>query len=223
MTGKEKRQNGFTIVEVLIALAIGAIVMTALYWAYTAVVGSMGKSRQVSDLYQTARVVLSNIRREISGAYQPLFAEDVLLFEGRDERSRGMENDSLNLVSTTCQRGAEEEVGYDSFELGYYLGEGGDRGYLKMRRLPFYNLEEPFTEGEELTLAENVRSLDFKYFDGEEWLEEWNPDEEDYLPLAVKITIGVGGKDDPNPRRFSTTAYLPMGGNREEEAEEEEK
>jgi len=222
MIRQGKSPKGFTIVEILIALAIGAIVMTALYWAYTAVVGSMGNCRQVSDTYQTARVVLSNIRREISGTYQPLFAEDQLLFEGKDEWSRGLENDSLNLVSTTCQRGAEEEVGYDSFELGYYLGEGEDRGYLKMRRLPFYNLEEPFTEGEELTLAENVRSLDFKYFDGEEWKEEWNPDEEDYLPLAVRITIGLGEKDDPNPRRFSTTAYLPLGGNREEEEAEEE-
>jgi len=222
MAVQEKRQGGFTIVEVLVALAIGAIILTALYWAYTAVVGTMGNCRQVSDTYQTARVVLSNLRREISGAYQPLFAEDVLLFEGKEEWSRGLANDSLNLVSTTCQRGAEKKIGYDSFELSYYLEEGEDEGYLMMRRLPFYNLEEPFTEGEELTLAENVRSLDFKFFDGEEWKEEWNPDEEDYLPLAIRITIGVGGKDDRNPRRFSTTAYLPMGGNPEEEAEEEE-
>jgi general secretion pathway protein J len=221
MAWQEKRQAGFTIVEILIALAIGAIVLTALYWAYTAVVGTMGKSRQTSDLYQTARVVLSNIRREISGSYQPLFAEDQLLFEGKDEWSRGLENDSLSLVSTTSQRGAEDEIGYDSFELGYYLGEGAEAGFLKQRRLPFYNLDEPFTEGEELTLAENVRSLDFKYFDGEEWKEEWNSDMEDYLPLAVRITIGLGEEDDRNPRRFSTTAYLPMGGDRTEETEEE--
>lgn len=223
MAGQKKRQGGFTIVEILIALAIGAIVLSALYWAYTAVVGTMGNCRQVSDLYQTARVVLSNLRREISGAYQPLFAEDELLFEGRDGWSRGLENDSLNLISATCLKGAEEEVGYDSFELGYYLGEGSDSGYLKTRRLPFYNLEEPFTEGEELILAEDIRSLDFKYFDGEEWKEEWNPDGEDYLPLAIRITIGLGEEDDESPRLFSTTAYLPMGGNREEPKEEEEK
>jgi type II secretory pathway component PulJ len=40
-------------------------------------------------------------------------------------------------------------------------------------------------------IAENVLMLDLKYFDGEEWLDSWEEDQQGQLPKAVMITLSV--------------------------------
>lgn len=46
-------------------------------------------------------------------------------------------------------------------------------------------------EGE--MLAEEVTGLEFRYFDGTEWLEEWNSEERQGLPVAVAIVVQIEG------------------------------
>ncbi len=38
-------------------------------------------------------------------------------------------------------------------------------------------------------LADNVWGIDIRYFDGEEWVEEWNSEEEQTLPQAVEVKL----------------------------------
>jgi len=217
----KKNTEGFTILEILLAVTLGAVILSALYWSYAAVVRSTRSYRAVSDLYQTARIVLDTMAREISGAFQPLRAGEDLLFQAKDEWFSGLEADRLSMVTTTCLQGGAEEVGYDAFEVSYFRGHGDQAGMLLMLRSPYFNLEEPFEEGEEIVLAEGVRSLNFEYYDGEEWLETWDPEEQEGLPFAVRITIGLGSKEEKEPLRFSTVASLPMTPKEEEELAEE--
>lgn len=211
---------GFTIIEILIAVLLASVVLGSLYGAYTTVVGSTRNYSQVSDIYQIARIVLGNLAKEISGAYQPLFAGDEIMFRGEDKWLEGYESDRLSVVTTTCLRGGEEESGYDAFELTYYRGAGIQDGLLLMLRAPYFNREEPFMEGDELVLAEKIRALNFEYYDGETWYEEWNPEEQEKLPYAVRITLALGPEGEEEPSRFSTVAFLPMTPREEKEEEE---
>ncbi len=45
-------------------------------------------------------------------------------------------------------------------------------------------------------LAEEVAGLEFRYFDGTEWVYEWDSSERQGLPVAVEIAIAVGSADD---------------------------
>ena len=230
----QERNGGFTIIEILIAIALVALVLTTIFGAYYTVVRSTRNYSRVSDIYQTARIVLDTMAKEVSGAYQPLFAEKGTMFLGKNEWYGGFENDTLNMVTTTCLRGEEDEIGYDSFEVSYYLGHGRQDGLLFMKTAPYFNLEaeEPFQEGEEIILAENVRALDFKYFDAEgEWVEAWGGEEEENaaeeleapaLPYGVMITVSMGLAGEKEPTRFSTAASLPMTPRVEEDEEEME-
>ncbi len=213
-----KRERGFTIIEILIAVTLGAVILATVYGAYHMVVKTTMNYSRVSDTYQTARIVLDTMAKEISGAYQPLFAERGKMFLGVDEWYAGLENDTLSMVTTTCISGGEVETGYDTYETTYYLGRGDEDGLLYMKTAPYFNLEEPFKEGEEVVLAENVRSLDFKYYDGTEWVEAWGgepqavveDEETPALPYGVRITISIGTAEEKEPARFSTIAFLPM-------------
>ena len=202
--------TGYTVVEILVALSLTGLVLGVLYGSYSTVVGSTRNYRRVSDTYQSARVVLTNLGRELTGAYQPAMIEERLMFQGKEEWFQGRRLDRLSFVTTTSARGAEEETGYDAFELSYFAGYGNQEGLLLARRAPFFNPEEPFEAGEERIIAENLRSLAFEFYDGLEWKEEWNPEEEKRLPLAVRITIGLGESEEAEPNYFSTAVYLPL-------------
>ena len=225
---REVKNGGFTIIEILIAVALGAVILASVYGAYHMVMKTTMNYSRVSDIYQTARIVLDTVAKEISGAYQPIFSEKGEMFLGVDEWYAGLENDTLSMVTTTCLRGEEDEIGYDSFEVSYYLGKGRKDGLLYMKSAPYFNLEEPFQEGEEIILAENVRSLDFKYYNGMDWVEMWGGEEMaaeeeaiPALPYAVRITISLGLEGEKALTRFSTVASLPMTPRLEEEEEEE--
>lgn len=224
--------------EILIAVTLGSVILASVYGAYHMVMKTTANYNRISDLYQTGRIVLDTMAREVSGAYQPLFAEKGEMFSGQDEWYAGRENDVLRMVTTTSFQGGEDEVGYDSYEVSYYLGEGEEEGFLLMKTSPYFSLEEPFEEGEEIVLAENVRSLDFKYYDGVEWLDAWEwkgpaeeaageepaagvaGEESPVLPYGVRITLAIG-LPQGEPIRFTTTAFLPMTPRPEEEEEKE--
>jgi len=219
--------RGFTILEILLAVAISAMVLTAGYWSYSTVLGSSRRYRESADSFQMARVVLGSLERELAGAYLPLLPgydpeEDDLppLFVTDDGWAGGLEADRLDLVTTTFLRrgGGESLPGYDSYEVGYYLEDGK----LMMRVAPYFNPEEPFEDGREIVLAEGVRALDFKYFSVEEesWLDEWDLEEFEVLPRAVQVTVALGEEDEEEPRRFSLAAWIPAGGSKELPEEE---
>ncbi len=50
--------------------------------------------------------------------------------------------------------------------------------------------------GQARILAEEVIRLEFHYFDGVEWLDEWDSVASDGLPLAIEITIGFRPPDE---------------------------
>jgi len=212
-------QAGFTILELLIAAALTAVILSSVYWSFSTVVGSSRRYRTGSDAYQAARVVLGGLERELSGIYVPFYAgedeDDVKnLFLTDDLWAGGFESDRISFITTTFLRsGREDTPGYDTWEISYYREE--DK--LMAKVAPCYSLDEPFEGGEEMILAEGVRSLDFKYYSPEEeaWQDEWDILEEEALPTAVKVTVGFGPSDEEEDvRRFSVAAWVPAGGSK---------
>ena len=84
--------------------------------------------------------------------------------------------------------------------------------------------EEELEEGlegtplREVVIAENVTSLDFKYSDGEDWLDNWE-EEEESPPKAVQVTITVvDERGREKPATQSTMVYLILSANFSDEA-----
>ena len=83
--------------------------------------------------------------------------------------------------------------------------------------------EFDFEEGEYASWSVPVRSVDFTYFDGEEWIEDWNSIDLGLLPWAVRVRInfqkdeadldilrdlGADLEEDPD---FELIVLLPSG------------
>jgi prepilin-type N-terminal cleavage/methylation domain-containing protein len=68
-------------------------------------------------------------------------------------------------------------------------------------------------------LVDNIAGLNIRYFDGTDWLDAWDIDEEKTIPSAVEITLSV--TDPENKGKAITQAIvvsLPFGGSTDETA-----
>jgi len=130
-------------------------------------------------------------------------------FVGSDERGlKGVEADALEFYTTHIY--ADEEAvtgGLGKIEL--LLEEDKENSpvnyatYQLLRRITT-NLLAPrdVTPGEQV-LCRNVLSLNLRYFDGEDWVDDWDSTADaNSLPLAVEIDIQIAhnGKNHKNVR-----------------------
>ena len=60
--------KGFTLLEVLVSMAILVIIMAALYSAYTTNVEAIQIARQNGEVHQTARIVLDRMTKDLQSA-----------------------------------------------------------------------------------------------------------------------------------------------------------
>lgn len=72
VTGRLFRTSGFTLVEVLIAMSISLVVITALYSAFTLQYKHINVQEQVAEMQQSARVAMDRMIKDIRMAgYNP--------------------------------------------------------------------------------------------------------------------------------------------------------
>ena len=105
------RKRGFTIIELLIAVSITALILGIIYSSYFSTMRTMEASKTGIKSYKMGRIVLDKIGRDLSGIY----------FLSRDKQTRFQgESDKLSFISTNCLEIAEEE---DLCAVEYLLGE----------------------------------------------------------------------------------------------------
>ncbi len=86
-----RSQSGVTLLELLIAVVILAIVMSIIYQSYWLCSKSVAAAEEQSDLYQSARLALRRISDDLMGAYAP-FPKP----EDAAQVSQNTEEDALN-------------------------------------------------------------------------------------------------------------------------------
>ena len=204
-----QKETGFTLIEILIAVAISAVILTIIYGSYAASIDTMDACRESTDINQMARLALGRISEDINCALISSTNER-LQFVGKDsEELEGIPMDTLGFTSTSCLslfRGAKE---HRTCEIGYYIRQESDSDiFVLLRREESPPDEEPLSGGASLELAERIKGLDFEYYDGKEWLTQWNSKAREALPSAVKIALTFLNKEGMLTD-FSTIAYIP--------------
>ena len=218
------RRSGFTLIEVLVAVTILAIIFTIVFGTFFYTVNNAEEQEERAALYHRASYILNDISQTVSSAFVPFGGEyppdeedEKPVFLGEMNPVVEQEISSLSVFTTNrfySARGDIQDIAYVSYE----VAESGDIDYIgwvedennplvlkcKVETL-FLN---PESEDEEKPLwALNISSLDIEYFDGSDWLSTWDYEEKKALPVAVKVNLELA---DSNalPHSFSTIAFV---------------
>lgn len=184
------RARGFSLMEVMVAAALLAIVGGLLYTSLSSSIQAKELVEGTSDRYHLARQAMSRMTDEISMAYLSMHHNPT------DPRSKSVFKGGRDKIEFTAfgnvPRIADSKEG-GSRELAYFLDmdeRTGEQGLLRREQAdPDTDLDEG---GREQTLLPFVTELEFEYWDptSEDWKDEWDSEESatlNKLPSRVKI------------------------------------
>ena len=179
-----RRPNGFTLVEMLIALSIFGM-LTA---AGVALLGVTARTQETSDRLLAE---LGKIQRTGALLNADLAQATPRLYRDRDGRQQraftGGRGDEPGLM-VFVRRGWDAGEGGGLKRVGYRLREG------RLERLSFSRVDGGGASVT-MTLLDEVQSLRLRYRDDEgEWRERWDPSEPNAMPEAVELVVISAGQ-----------------------------
>ncbi len=212
---------GFTLVEVMVALALLATVTTAMWSTMATSFETKDRVLEINDRYHEGRQMMTRMSRELRMAF--LRAE--VPEEFREEapavvtRFKG-EDDEIYFASTAHLRIKGNTRESDQCEIAYFLKRGerdnGYRGKTLYRRESTRLDDDPEKGGYIYPVLDGVKTFELAYWDDENeigndaWQSDWNSHEnalEPLLPARIKITLELEDPEEGRPPiRFVTQA-----------------
>ncbi|MBI2082785.1 MAG: prepilin-type N-terminal cleavage/methylation domain-containing protein [Deltaproteobacteria bacterium] len=219
-------QRGFTLIEVLIAITLLAIISLLVWQAAGTTFASKERFDTRYEIFQSAGLSLQQMTKELESAY--LYSTPDFLgrsgageqrvktvFIGSDEGDQ----DSLTFTTLTHVRYLKDSKESDQAEVSYFL-EPDEESEQELWVLKKREQSPPDADSKEggrtSILFKGISELNFRYFDSVkgEFVESWDSsslDNINKLPRAVEILLIVQDPmDEEVTHRFLTTAFLGM-------------
>ena len=206
---------GFTLLEVMLAISILALILVMIAGSFNAVVHSKVHGEARLDVDRQGRAIMWELTNEIRGAVQTPNPPSLTYLLGQGQMRDGAPLDAI-MVSTLSGGHRRAITGMEAEQMVSYTVTANPqvRKWYILTRTQRSSLLVSNTAyiGTPIELADNLVSLHLKYFNGQAWLESWDstalpPPAQ--LPIAVSIdlVLGAGGG---KVRAFSSQVRLPM-------------
>lgn len=199
-----RAQQGFTLVEVLVAISLLAIVLTSVYGVFSTVSATKLRLDKDSAEYHLARVIFDRLGRELHGAYYRR-GDQTTLFRG----GTNAQGESFLELTTTAVTPLST-AGTGIAEVRYRLApdeKSDDDSHVLLRAERPRQSASGAVDDRMMRLAPNVASLALRFYAAGSWQEEWDAAQEG-LPQLVEISLVVG-LDEQRQTPFTTTFDLP--------------
>jgi type II secretion system protein J len=218
-------KNGFTLVEILVAMTIIVAIVSMVYGSYFATSKSTQVYKSRIALFQQGRKILGQMARQIRCSYVPAACGELVeagekpasisFFDGDQDNPRG---EILYLI-TTCGFWENRNPTDGLFEAAYKFDKNNDTLFLSQRR--FISLSQSAVQKKNWQpVAGNINRLELAFFDGRQWLKNWNFNDKKRLPFAVKLDITCEG-ENYRQYHYGTTVYLYCRENQSKETQDE--
>jgi type II secretory pathway component PulJ len=221
----------FTLLELVISAAIGAMILTAAALCLNASIASQKMIDPRVDAMQCARVALALMSADLRAAC-PL--DKSYAFLGDHRVIGDMEADNIDFATHNYSPRHPREGDY--CETSYFLdkGAGSSQFGLWRRRNPTLALD-PISGGSREEIAPGVAGLRMEFYDGLDWYDTWGdlngrkssnltvqPPNLVGMPQAVRITLSFDSDAAPKspeqephatngpPMVFQTVVYLEL-------------
>ncbi len=196
-------QGAFTLVEILIALAIFGLVVAAIYACWSAVLRSSKVGLDAAARTQRSRMALRSMEEALTYARMYAANADLYWFEG-NSGSDAMLSFVAKLPRSFPRGGKFGELTLRRVEFSLQPGEDHTR-QLVLRQAP---LLMDFDEDEQnypLVLAKDVEEMIVEFWDSrdEDWVDRWT--ETNQIPELVRVSLATTRGSGYNARKVEST------------------
>ncbi len=219
------RHNGFTLVEVLVAVTIFAIAISTLFASFNIVISNINPINAGLDNYEMAQNTMDRIQKDLTSlclTHDPIYTQPGL--EGFDDPDR------FRFVSKTISLDGNSfsQLRFASFDhldfnrdqksrigiIKYYV-ESSENGTIVLKRSDiesvFYNEAKEYNTKNDPLLCERVKTFELMFIDQDGNIhEDWDSDSSNFgfsTPYSIRITLEIG--DQEKSDIFATTIVLP--------------
>jgi general secretion pathway protein J len=196
-----RREQGFTLVEVLVAVTVTAILLTTVFGIFTSVSRAKERVEGNGAGYHQARVLFDRIGRELRSAYLVRTNPNTRFEGGKDDEQHLF----LELTTTTFtpyggNRGGIARVRYE-LAPDDEAPAAKEPPWVLLRKEGNLFDPERFDQRPGYRLATGIREMQIRYQnESGEWFEEW-PRSNNRLPQMVELTLTVEIDGAPVPLR----------------------
>jgi type II secretion system protein J len=209
--------SAFTLIEVLLALAICAIVLVAINAVFATAVRLRDKTTAAVEEGLPVDRALETLRRDLKGTVGPggFLAGDFKCGAQAMGTSMGLTGEAggggLDFFTSTGAIGDNNPWG-DLQEVFYELKAPADRNQLGMDLVRCINrnlLATTTPTPETQTLLSHIETVQFECFDGAQWRPTWDTSAGDSnLPTGVRISIQMAAKPGEDASKFQPFQML---------------
>lgn len=193
------KNRGFTLIEMLLAIALSALLLVTVYSTYFSIARSIDATSGTQELLETGRILLEMLKRDIRGITGGRFP----LISTVQEMDGKLVSDIVFVTSapSTTNPFKWSKVGYALIQ-----DQLGHRIFLKKEtRNPSDDLDQL---GKVFEISRLVSSFRLAFFDGTEWAEQWDSRSTGKLPKQVRITVEISD-DNKNVQTFTAEEGIP--------------
>jgi len=219
------RHAGFTLFEVMVAIAILGMVVGLIYGSFATTARSKEEIEIGNDIYHEARWALDKLEPDLASAYGTSNPNSQAVFLSLNHTgASGAPQDYLHFSTFSHVKFNPLSRESDQANIKYFVMTNPETGVPTLYRWEDASMTpqddisgtDPSSwngEGQVFELAEGVLAFDLRFWDGYDWTEEWDSREltaedevsetiESYdeemtntLPMAVDVALVMAGPD----------------------------
>ncbi|MBL7071963.1 MAG: type II secretion system protein [Candidatus Omnitrophica bacterium] len=202
------KKNAFTLIELMIAMSIFAVVAIALYSAFFAGISIWRRSTEGGNIHQQIKFAMDDIARDFRNTvHMTTDEESAFVFSGNSAEVSFITLEGAYLEEANISLRQLVKVKYE------YDSAAGELIRMKAGKAEGFNIET----AEKEVLFAGVDDCGFYYcYDSEEefepysWEDEWD-DEESRIPRGVRFVINVKAGKNNEKLSLTKTMFIPAG------------
>ncbi len=214
-------QRALTLLEVLVAIGILAMISLLLYGAFDGLSRSRGSLNRLQDRHHQGRAAIRRIAQELSSAFLTLHQPNnpnmqvrQTVFIAKDTSPA----DRLDMTTFSHRRVNANSRESDQNELSYFGSPDplvSGKIDLARREQPVIDIE-PQKGGAVYVMVEDIDLFDLKFLDAQSgiWVDTWDSTQvigqPMRLPLQVRVTLVLKGGAGGRNIRFEEKVPLPI-------------
>lgn len=208
------RSRGFTLLEVLLAVAVFAIVLIAINTVYFSALKLRNKMAGTFDIAVPLQHTVKVLKRDLGGIMYPAgplsgqFQSSPTTNSSLDTLGQRVSPDIYTASAVVDETSQFSEVQKVAYFLGTPTNQSNGKDLIRSisRNLLPVTTDQPDSQ----VLMSGVDSMAFLFFNGTDWVNTWDSLTTSNLPTAIKVQIALAQADVSQPPLAPIEIVVPV-------------